>query len=152
MLVRDLAAGVQVFNASGVSNGISYVQSKLPIPPGGSVDLLIEYYVPNFQAPNPTLAAEMAQPLLQTASLSSTLVPVTRQLRISTGDFLLEFNSLASRIYFVQYSRDLINWKTAWPSVAGTGNRIQWIDNGPPRTEGSPVREASRFYRIVLAP
>ncbi len=152
VFVRGLAAGMQVFNASGKIGGVSYVQSKLPIPPGGSVDLTLEYYVPNFVTPNPALTAEMAEPFLQAASLSNTVVPVTRQIRLENGDFLVEFNSEAGRIYFVQYGNDLTDWKTAWPSVAGTGNRIQWMDNGPPRTETSPAPEPSRFYRIVLAP
>ena len=93
VLVRDLATGVEVFNATGKTNGVAYVETKLPIPPGGSVDLTIEYYVSNFQAPNPTLTAEMAGIAVQTASLSMTYVPVTRELRLGSGDFLMEFNT-----------------------------------------------------------
>ena len=152
VVVRDLAAGMQVFNASGKTNGIAYLQSNLPILPSGSVDMTIEYYVPNFQTPNPTLTAEVVGISAQAASLSATLAPVTRKLRLGNGDFLMEFSSLANRIYFVQYTSDLKNWGTAWPSIAGTGNRIQWIDNGPPRTQGLPIAQLSRFYRIVLAP
>jgi len=152
VMISDLATGMQVFNASGQAGGVSYVQSQLPIPPGGSIDLTIEYYVPNYATPNPSLAAAVSQPSLQAASVSDTMVPVTRQLRLDNGDFLLEFNSESGRVYFVQYSNDMKDWKTAWPSVAGTGNRIQWMDNGPPRTETSPVPEPARFYRVVLAP
>jgi hypothetical protein len=152
VFIRNLAAGVQVFNASGTNNGVIFVQTKLPIPPGGSADLTIEYYVPNFQTPNPTLSADVVGPAVQPAPPSVTFVPTTREMRMANGDFLLEFESLASRIYFVQYSMDMQSWKTAWPSVAGTGNRIQWIDNGAPRTESAPTGQACRFYRIVLAP
>ncbi len=152
LMVSDLATGMQVFNASGQAGGVSFVQSQLPIPAGGSVDLTIEYYVPNFATPNPVLAAEVVPPSLQAASLSDKQTPVTRQLRLANGDFLLEFRSEAGRVYFVQYSKDTKDWKTAWPGVAGTGNRIQWLDNGPPRTESSPALDPSRFYRIMLAP
>jgi hypothetical protein len=152
VFIGDLGTGMQVFNGSGTANGAAFVQTKLPIPAGGSADLTIEYYVPNFQTPNPNLRAEVVGPAVQLASQSVSFVPATRQMRMPDGEFLLEFESLGSRVYFVQYSPDMKNWKTAWPSVTGTGNRIQWIDNGAPRTESAPVGQACRFYRVVLAP
>ena len=87
LFIRNLQAGMQVFNATGSSNGIAYVQTKLPILAGESADLTIEYYVTNFQTPNPTLSAEVAGPNLQAASLDVTTVPMTRQLRLPSGDF-----------------------------------------------------------------
>ena len=71
---------------------------------------------------------------------------------MANGEFMLEFTSFISRTYFVQYGTDMKTWKTAWPSVAGTGNRIQWIDNGAPRTESFPSTQPCRFYRVVVAP
>jgi len=153
LLITNLAAGVQVFNATGATNGMAYVQTLLPIPGGGSSDLTIEYYVPNFQAPNPSLSAEVVPPSLQAASNTPMApVPITRKLEMPTGEFLLEFNSLANRTYFVEYSDDMKNWKMAWPTVRGTGNRIQWLDNGAPRTESTPMSQKDRFYRVMIAP
>ena len=97
----------------------------------------------------PSIGAPTA---LQTASAQFILVPATRELRMGNSEFLVEFKSLASRIYFVQYSSDLQSWKTAWPSMTGSGNQVQWIDNGPPRTESAPAGELRRFYRILVAP
>ncbi len=152
VLVNNLAADLRVFNASGASNGVSYAQFNQPIPPGASGDLTIEYYSPRSQVPNPTLTALVVGSSAPLVPGNVTVVPVTRQLRLASGDFLLEFNSLAGRIYFVQYSTDLKNWKLAWPSLTGTGNRVQWIDNGPPRTDRVSPTQPHRFYRVVLVP
>jgi hypothetical protein len=152
VLISDLRPGVFVFNGSGTNDGTPYVQSNLPMPPGGSVDLTIEYSVPDFQAPNPTLAAQIVQPIGEASVPSGVLIPVSRALRMANGDFLLEFASLSGRTYFVQYSGDMKNWKTALPSVTGTGSRVQWLDNGPPRTESLPTSMACRFYRVLMAP
>ena len=152
VMITGLRTGVSVFNPSGKTNGIWYVQSTLPIPPGPSVDLKIEYYVPDYQTPNPILTMEVVPPTQPVAAPAGILVPVTRKLRFGDGSFLVEFNSLSNRVYFVQYSLDMVKWKTAWPSVTGIGNRVQWVDNGPPRTEGLPTAATARFYRILLAP
>ncbi len=152
VLVTNLRPGVALFNSSGKTNGISFVQTLLPIPAGGSVDLRIEYYVPNSQAPDPTLAMEVVPPAEPVPAPSGTFVPVTRRLRMEDGSFLIEFNSVAGRLYFVTYSEDMTTWKTAWPTIIGTGTRSQWVDNGPPRTECLPPAAGSRFYRVVLAP
>jgi len=150
--VSNLTAGVQVFNASGTNHGIPFAQFNQPIPPGASADLTIEYYSPRYQTPDPALSVALVGSPAPMAPVNVTVVPVTRQLWLSNGEFLLEFNSLAGRIYFVEYSADLRNWKVAWPGVTGTGNRIQWIDNGPPRTDSKTSTQASRFYRVVLVP
>ena len=42
-----------------------------------------------------------------------------------------------------------MDWKTAEPSVVGTGTRIQWIDSGPPKTERHPAAGSGRFYRVL---
>ncbi len=152
VLVTGLRPGVALFNASGQTNGIAYVQTSLPIAAGGSVDLRIEYYVPDYQTPAPTLTMELVPPAKQPAPPVGIFVPITRRLRTADGGFLVEFNSLADRLYFVQYSSDMVNWKTAWPGIAGLGNRVQWVDNGPPRTESMPDTAACRFYRVLLAP
>ena len=116
------------------------------------MDLRIEYYVPDFHTPNPVLTMEVASPSQPAAPATGTLVSVTRRLTMVDGVCLLEFNSVSNRIYFVEYSSDMVHWKTAWPSIRGSGNRVQWIDNGPPRTESTPTTATSRCYRVLLAP
>ncbi len=66
--------------------------------------------------------------------------------------FLIEFASVSNRLYAIAYSKDLVNWETAQPAIAGNGTFIQWIDNGQPKTESSPATEPKRFYRLLLLP
>jgi hypothetical protein len=71
---------------------------------------------------------------------------------------LVEFTTDPGGIYYVQYARtpeelaaNPYQAKTALPAVKGTGGSVQWIDNGPPKTESVPVNGA-RFYRVLRSP
>ena len=86
------------------------------------------------------------------AAPSGTFVDNLRPVPLADGSFMLEFRSLASRNYFVQYTSSLQGWRTVVPPVAGTGSSVQWIDNGPPKTESLPSQTSSRIYRVLLAP
>jgi hypothetical protein len=77
---------------------------------------------------------------------------IKRAMMLSNRTFLLEFSSEAGRTYYVQYSGNLIVWKTAQPAITGTGTRVQWIDNGQPKTESAPSTEGKRFYRVIMLP
>jgi len=151
ILVKDLSAMVQVYNASGQTNGVPYLQSNLAVPPGGSTDFTIEYYVKNSDLPSSTLLAEFvaSNPL---PSPTGNGVGITRQLQLGDKTFLMEFNSLPNSIYYVQYSADLQHWQTVIPAIIGTGTRVQWTDNGPPKTETLPDSVPARFYRIIVLP
>ncbi len=72
--------------------------------------------------------------------------------RLSDGTFRLAFETVLNRQYIVQYSDDLALWKTAFPPIVGNGGSVEWIDNGPPATDSSPVGLPGRWYRILLAP
>src|SRR5579872_4969932 len=50
LLIQALPADVQVYNASGSTGGIPYLQYNLPLASDASVDLLIEYYRASRQA------------------------------------------------------------------------------------------------------
>jgi hypothetical protein len=66
--------------------------------------------------------------------------------------FLVEFLTISNRLYSIQYSSNLRSWKDAQPAVTGNGTRIQWIDNGEPKTESTPAATPARFYRVILLP
>jgi uncharacterized repeat protein (TIGR01451 family) len=151
VLITDLTPDVTVYNRSGMTNGIPYVQPAASVPAGGSVDVIIEYYIPSRIPPNPTLSVELVQSSLPPEAPPGQMTQITRSLRLENHTFLLEWNSLRGRTYFIQYSDDMHTWKTVMPPVTGTGTRHQWIDNGPPKTDAFPVETVCRFYRLILA-
>jgi hypothetical protein len=149
---NSLARGVQVWNATGRSNVVPYLSYNTSLAPGQSVDLQVEYYVPDRRTfPSPSFRTEVVAPEAPFEP-AGTALGFVRQVTLANGLFLVEFSTTAGRQYYVQYSSDMTNWKTVLPAVMGTGSRVQWIDNGPPKTESLPSSESSRFYRVILLP
>jgi hypothetical protein len=72
--------------------------------------------------------------------------------RLEDGRFLVRFESALNRSYQIQYSEDVEEWRTAFPTVIGNGGVVQWIDDGPPKTWKHPSEVGNRFYRVVFAP
>ena len=151
--VTGLQSGVTVYNASGSTNGVPYVQSNQAVPPGSYVDFTIEYYVTvGGVTPNPTLYAELVPAGGGGAAVFGTGQHITRGLMLASQTFMVEFVTLTNRTYYIQYSSDLRTWKAAQPAVTGNGTTIQWIDNGQPKTESAPAGLNARFYRVILLP
>lgn len=151
VLASNLPAHCRLYNKSGETNGVAFVQSNNPLPPGQTVDLMLEFYTPDRSVPNPTLAAKVVQPVSNPNPIGLKL-PLRRVMKLADGTMLLDWNSAPNRIYYVQYTDDMVTWKTAMPSVRGTGTTLQWLDNGPPKTDSMPLERASRFYRVILLP
>ncbi len=126
------------------------------LAPGGALTLTMEYYVSDHRTPpGPLYTFLMGQNF-------SVVNPTGQALAINSaryvnGVFLVEFNTRSNLNYFIQYAStvsDLTNsatLKTAIPALRGTGNRVQWIDNGPPKTESAPT-QGMRFYRVLETP
>ena len=149
--ITNLQNGTVVWNPSGSTNGIPYVQSQSAVMPGSFVDLVIEYYSPLRVAPNPVLSAELVQTNSGgSAALFGVPQHVTRLAMLSNKTFMVEFLSASNHLYSIEYSSDLKNWQSAVPSIAGDGTWIQWIDNGQPKTESSPAGTSMRFYKVIL--
>jgi hypothetical protein len=150
LLIRGMSAGSLVWNAHGTSDGVSYIDLP-PLAPGATLRLTIEYRSQDRTTiPKPEFEFMAATPAAQSPDgLAAALQP---RATLAGGHVLLEFNSVPGQAYYIQYARSPgLVWKTALPRVQGTGNRIQWIDNGLPRTESHPATEGSRFYRILVA-
>ena len=62
---------------------------------------------------------------------------------------MIEFSPVPGQVYHIQYSDDLRTWKTVTPGGTSSANRIQWIDNGQPKTESFPSNRTTRFYRVI---
>jgi len=117
------------------------------------VQFVIEYYVPTRVAPNPVLTADLV-PLSRSGGSPAvgTQQHIDRGLMLFSRYFLVEFLTVTNRLYSVQYSPDLSSWQDAQPAVKGNGTRIQWIDDGEPKTVSDPDSVPARFYRVILLP
>ena len=151
LLIETLPVDVQVYNASGNINTIPFVQDSLPLAAGASVDLLIEYYRANRQAiPQPVFVVQSATPV--TVTETGPIILIDRSVQLVSGRFLIEFSATPGNRYAVQYSSDIVTWKTANPIITAPANRVQWYDDGPPKTESKPTTIGSRFYRVMALP
>jgi len=153
VLVYNLPAGWRVQNATFVTNGVPGVQYSQPLPAGADADITIKYYLFNNAQTNvtPTLVA-FGMTTINPVGIVGTPVNIRRGTYLSDGTFLINFNTTANVIYYVQYSEDLIVWKTSPQSITGTGNFVQWLDYGPPATDSLPKVRSARFYRVVRVP
>ena len=121
--------------------------------------LTFEYYVSDGR-PNsigtPGYVTEFAlDSTIQTPIGRRSLVPVTYK-PVLSGGVLLEFPTLTNFSYYIRYSDSLNDFsaqdntnsviRTARPAFLGNGRKVQWLDNGSPRTENTPT---NRFYRVL---
>lgn len=145
-----LLQNAQVYLTTGAA-----VVNSGSIAPGETRRILLEYYVPDrLTVPTPTLSAYGAPLTLATPSTGNVLNVVTN--RFVPQGFLVEFATRADRRYYVQYADHAADFAgtnsaaifTALPAVPGTGSRVQWLDNGPPKTHSVPAAGA-RFYRVL---
>ena len=150
LLVQALPADVQVYTASGSTNSTPFLQYNLPLAAGANVDFLVEYYRANRQAiPQPGFVPQDTTPLSVTAT--GPVIAIDRNVQLASGRFLIEFSATPGRRYAVQYSSDMQSWKTANPTITAPADRVQWYDDGPPKTESKPTT-GSRFYRVMVLP
>ncbi|MDR3457692.1 MAG: ice-binding family protein [Verrucomicrobiae bacterium] len=151
LFILNLPADVQVYNAGGSSsNGTPYVQYALPLAPATAVTFLIEYYRANRQTiPQPAFLVQETTPV--TVTNTGPVMAVDRSVQLA-GRFLIEFSAIPGNRYAVQYSSDLQTWQTAAPVITAPSNRVQWYDDGPPKTESKPATIGSRFYRVLALP
>jgi hypothetical protein len=125
------------------------------LQPGESRTVTLEFYVTDhWTVPRPRYALYRDDPLLRLLPLGLAPVPITASRFTTNGVFLVEFPTRQSHTYYVQYSdtveglADSALVKTVLPAVGGTGSSVQWMDNGPPKTD-SPPGAHSRFYRVL---
>jgi hypothetical protein len=142
---------------SGSTNVAPFVQNNLPLAPGSNVVFLLEYYLPDLKpVTNHTLRAEEVAssppPGLPAGAQPVPLQGGRDPLQLANGRFLIEWPAIVGRTYIVQYSSDMTDWKTVVPSIVAAGTAVQWLDDGPPKTETKPNQAGSRFYRVFLLP
>jgi hypothetical protein len=152
VLIRGLPSDARVYNASGTDPfGTPFVAQPVAVNPGESVDFVIEYYRANRQPltqPTFSPAATTARP----RPPKGEVISVDRTVQLQSGRFLIEFTATVGRRYLVQYSPDMAAWTNANPTITAAADRVQWLDDGPPKTVSPPSGLGSRFYRVFELP
>ena len=139
LLITGLDETNTVYNATGTNAGVPCIDIRQPLPSGGHVDVLIQYYVPNPRSvPTPTLIAE---PL--PFETPATPAPVVSMAGRAEGGIVLEFRTASNRLYCLQASEDFVRWNTLSGVIQGTGGKVQRTNSlsGP-----------LRFFRVVMLP
>jgi hypothetical protein len=161
--VDSLTNQVTVYNSRTPLNSPTTI-SLGQLDPGVTKSFTIEYLVSDhtFWLTNstlPTLTASFTTPATNTIPPG---VPITQLNLIRSYEYpnpgfagiALNFSTLTNRSYYIVYSAQSDFTQTnllhlVLPPVPGTGSYVQWIDNGPPKTESIPNQSTARFYRVL---
>lgn len=151
-------------NYNIVGQFVPFAITNVPLPmvqlnnllPGETRPATMEFYVADHATtPAPQYSLYLADPLYHTPPPYFTMPVTLLGTRFANGTFLVEFPSQLGVTYYVQYAAtpaDLAtNAQTVLPPINGTGAHIQWIDDGPPKTD-SPPTNGSRFYQVITWP
>jgi uncharacterized repeat protein (TIGR01451 family) len=158
--VRVVVTGLtnRLFNAVGTNNGAPFVYYSAGLAAGQSATMLLQYAPRgSFPFTNGQLHA-FAVPVPNwtppAATSVSTNLNITRIVRLSNGNMLIEWPAITNRTYTVVYSDNVLfsNAMMAPPSIVAPANEVQWIDYGPPTTVGAPANTSARFYHVFLNP
>ena len=147
--ISGLPAGVTVQNATNEENGSWILRHRTVMSPGASITFTIEYKAATRgTAFTPQVSVALVTIPQAPAIAEEPGLAVSRCEFLSDGGLLIEFESVAGRTYEVQYSNDSRTWVTSPVQIVASGNRVQWIDRGPPRTDSPPKTQKSRIYRV----
>jgi uncharacterized repeat protein (TIGR01451 family) len=143
----------RLFNSAGTNDGNPFVVYGATLDTNQSVNLVLEYFVPT------RLPIEVADSQLQAfgAPGVNPVVPggtpfsITLVTNLPSGHILIEFQSTAGRAYTVLYADNssFTNELAAQPAIVAPADRVQWLDDGPPKTMSRPASVSYRFYRVI---
>lgn len=145
-------------NAVGTNNGNPYVAYTSPLNAGQSADLVLQYFVPTRLpiAVDNTNYIAVPTSRFDVIAPSNSGLEITNQYRLPSGAFLIEFPAKPGTTYTILYSPDITfsNTFSAIPSIVAQADKVQWIDDGPPKTISHPSNptNTSRFYRVLENP
>jgi uncharacterized repeat protein (TIGR01451 family) len=153
LLVSGLSTN-RLYNAVGTNNGDPFVLHNAELPAGEDVDLLLEYFVWRRVALTNLTRTAQAVTLTPVTVPTNAPPPNITSMQLTAGGFLIEFQSIPGRSYTILYADNMSfsNALLAQPVVVAPADRVQWIDNGPPKTISPPLSETNRFYRVLLNP
>lgn len=154
--VRLIVSGLstnRLYNAVGTNNGNPYVTYAATLATNQFVDLLLEYFVRSRTALTNLTRTAIGVSLVS-VTVPTNAAPNIISQELTAGGFLIEFQSIPGRSYTILYADNMsfTNALAAQPAVVAPADRVQWIDNGPPKTVSTPANVSARFYRVVLNP
>ena len=148
VLVGGLPIGVTVANSQGDVLGNSFLLFNQALESGESIELTVEYLQADASGGfEPTFEIELLDRVENQSAGEG--VEVDRCEVLENGDVLIEFPSQIGATYTVQYSQNGEAWNNVVPDITAGGTRLQWIDNGPPKTISHPSGEKLRLYRVI---
>ncbi|RPJ34601.1 MAG: Ig-like domain repeat protein [Verrucomicrobiaceae bacterium] len=151
----DTGARIRLYNASGInSTGKPYLQHDYPVPPGGQVTMTAEFYSPDrVTVPTPTFTVELVPAEILKIPPGTPQAVLNTRMLAPDHAFLIDFKTVKGARYHILYSPDMLNWSLARPAVTGTGFVVQWVDEGPPKTQclPDPKNVPARFYQVIRA-
>lgn len=150
----NIPDGLRIVNPMGRTNDAVYFEYPHRILQGQRMSLVVEFdrenwnenlYVPYIVTPIP------AQPEMNaTGSVTPVSASVILGNSAPTDDrVILEVDTVLGATYAVQYSDDLVTWRTSLPHLQGTGEKLVWVDTGAPKTSDLPYVKGRRFYRVL---
>jgi hypothetical protein len=156
VIVTGLASSNRLYNAVGTNNGNPYVVYAASLAPGESVDLLMQYIVSNRLSVAIDNTNYLALPTSAFSVVAATnyTLQITNYVVLPSQAFLIEFPAIKGRTYTILYSSDLLTntLLAAQPPIVAQADKVQWIDDGPPKTISHPMNAPSRLYRVLLNP
>ncbi|MBN2508560.1 MAG: DUF11 domain-containing protein, partial [Verrucomicrobia bacterium] len=146
---------VTLANATGTNaaDARPYVQWNAPLDPGSNATVILEFRVPD-RLPFTNALEAVAVPPVPAGTNSAAGVRIDRAFldeRFGERRLVIEWTSVPGRTYMVIYSdgNPTGPWLVATPTVTAAANRVQWYDDGPPKTVSKPASGASRFYQVI---
>lgn len=163
--VRVVVTGLtnELFNAYGTNNGSPFVTCPANVAAGGGAQLRLQYFPRTASSSFPFTNGQLHAYVVPASVLQYTPYPpasystnlnISRLVRQSDGDVLIEFPSTLGSSYTIVYSDNVLfsNAMIAAPAYIAPANRVQWLDYGPPATSSAPTNSTQRFYRVYLNP
>lgn len=148
LAISNLPDGTRVYGASPTVDGAATLQQRRVLAAGASVTLQFDYFLPiRGTQLEPDFAATIVTEPEETPVATETGLVIDLCLMIEDG-VLIEFTATPGRVYEIQYSSDNVTWKASPTRLRAGGNRVQWVDRGPPQTDSPPLDKSSRFYRV----
>ena len=144
----------RLMNAAGTNLGRPFILYSSSLNAGSSVDLTLEFFFPS-RTPYTNLVLSAAAVPATTNTIVSTLQTINLRISNAVNQVWIEFQAVAGQRYTILYgdTPTTTNWNVVAPTIVAPGNRVQWLDDGPPKTPTVPLSGGTnRFYRVIESP